>query len=106
MSFLQFQERRSDSPLIERVWRSHCERTGTFQSVAASVCEIVVSRVAGRTWLTLRGPETRVSSADCPAGGEWVGIRFTPGTYLPAYPASRLIDRNDVNAPDISGRSF
>lgn len=105
-SFLVFEDRPSDSPLIERVWRSHSERAGTFQSVASSLCEMVVSRVAGRTWLTLRGPETRATVAECPADGEWFGVRFSAGTYLREFPASRLIDRNDVNLPDLSGRSF
>lgn len=106
MSFLQFEERRSDSPLIERVWRAHSERAGTFHSVASSHCEIVLSRVAGKSWVTLRGPETRVSPADCPADGEWVGIRFSLGTYLRPFPASSLIDRRDVNLAEGVHQSF
>ena len=36
-------ERASDSPFVERVWRCHSERAGTFVSVASSHCEIVVT---------------------------------------------------------------
>jgi hypothetical protein len=53
--FLVFEERPSDSPYVERVWRSHSERAGTFLSVASSHIEMVVSRVRGRQFLTLRG---------------------------------------------------
>jgi hypothetical protein len=63
------------SPFIERVWRSHSERAGTFLSVAATHCELVLTRHRGSIRVTLRGPETRPSTADCPAEGEWIGIR-------------------------------
>ncbi len=51
---------------------------------------------------TLRGPETRATPVDCPAGGAWLGIRLSPGTFLPFYPATALIDRRDVNLPGVS----
>ena len=102
--FLEFEDRPSDSPLVERVWRSHSERGGTFTSVASSHIEMVVSRVRGNVSMTLRGPETRATPAVCPADGEWLGIRFTVGTFLPQHPASALIDRQDERAPDLGGR--
>jgi AraC-like DNA-binding protein len=102
--FLVFEERPSDSPFVERVWRSHSERAGTFLSVASSHVEMVVSRIRGRQFLTLRGPETRATLADCPADGEWLGVRFTLGTFLRQHPASALIDRHDEQVPDVGGR--
>ena len=38
--FLIFDDRPSDSPFVERVWRSHSTRAGSFLSVAASYCGI------------------------------------------------------------------
>ena len=102
--FLVFEERPSDSPYVERVWRSHSERAGTFLSVASSHIEMVVSRVRGRQFLTLRGPETRATLAECPADGEWLGVRFTLGTFLRQHPTSTLIDRQDEQLPDLGGR--
>ena len=55
---LSFTERLSDSPLVERVWRSHSERGGSFLSMAQSHFEMAVTRHRGRTFITLRGPET------------------------------------------------
>ena len=104
-TFLVFEDRPSDSPLVERVWRCHSERAGTFLSVAASHCEMVLTRHRGKTLLTLRGPETRATTIHCPADGEWLGIRFSLGTFLTHYPAATLIDRSDVNLPS-DGRSF
>ena len=71
---ITFEDRPSDSPFVERVWRSHSERAGVFHSIAASHWNIVVTRLEGRTSLTVRGPETKATMADCPAHGEWFGI--------------------------------
>jgi hypothetical protein len=35
---------------------------------------MAVTRHRGKTFLTLRGPETKATTADCPAEGEWLGI--------------------------------
>jgi len=104
--FLVFTERVSDSPFVQRVWRCHSERAGTFLSVAARSFEIMVTRLRGRTMMTLRGPETKVTEAHCPAEGEWFAIRLSMGTFMPHHPARMLMDRRDMDLPDISGRSF
>ena len=104
--FITFEDRPSDSPLVERVWRSHSERAGTFLSMAACNWVMVVTRVAGRTSLTVRGPETRATPAECPAEGEWIGVHFKLGTFMPLLPTGTLRDRNDVTLPEASGRSF
>ena len=104
--FLVFADRPSNSPFIERVWRCHSERAGQFHSIASPHWEMALSRLKGRTFLTIRGPETRATMADCPADGEWFGIRFKLGTFMPSLPVSALIDRQDVELPDMSGRSF
>jgi AraC-like DNA-binding protein len=104
--FLIFDDRPSDSPLVERVWRCHSERAGTFLSIAASHWEMVVTRHNGKTTLTVRGPETNAATLDCPAEGEWLGIRFKLGTFMPHLLARDLLDRRDVTLPEATGRSF
>lgn len=106
LMFLAFEDRPSDSPVIDRVWRSHSERAGTFRSMAASYCGIVVSRCRGETVLTVRGPETKPSLAECPGEGEWTGVCFKLGAFLPLFPAAALRDRQDANLPQASSRSF
>ena len=103
---ITFEDRGADSPVIDRVWRSHSDRAGTFVSMASCHWGIVVSRVAGETVLTVRGPETRATTADCPAEGEWFGIQFRLGTFMPLLPAGRLRDRNDVPLPPASTHAF
>ena len=53
-----FDERPSDSPFVERIWRAESERVGDFLSVAASHWEMVVSKYRDETTVTVRGPET------------------------------------------------
>jgi len=104
--FIIFEDRPSDSPFVERVWRCHSKRAGTFHSMAASHWEMVVTRQRGKAVLTVRGPETRATTADCPAEGEWVAIRFKLGTFMPLLPAGDLRDRRDVTLPQATSRSF
>jgi len=92
--------------VVEKVWRARSDRADSFMSVAASHFEIAVTRLQGRTVLTLRGPETKATSADCPAEGEWLGIRFKLGTFMPHLTPGQLLDRNAVTLPDATSRSF
>jgi AraC-like DNA-binding protein len=103
---LTFDDRPSGSPFVERVWRSRSVRGGAFLSIAASHFEIAVTRHRGKIFLTLRGPETKATPADCPAEGEWLGIRFKLGTFMPQLTPGHLLDRNDVTLPDATSRSF
>jgi len=105
-AFLVFKERLSDSRFVERVWRSHSEDAGTLHSIAACHWEMVVSRFEGKTSMIVRGPETRASTAECPAGGEWFAIRFKLGTFMPALRPGTLQNRNDVTLPDASSKAF
>jgi AraC-like DNA-binding protein len=102
---LRFDDRPSDSPFVERVWLSHSECDGSFSSMAESRWEMVVTRRRGETFLTVRGPETRATSLECPADGDWLGIRFTLGTIMPHLPAGGLIDKG-LNLPEASNKSF
>src|SRR5215472_7344089 len=103
---LAFEERASDSPLIERVWRSWSTRAGSFLSIASPHSEMVVTRCRGEVFLTLRGPETKASLAQCPADGDWLAIRFTLGTFVPHLLPGNLSDRRDVTFPGATAHAF
>ena len=104
--FIHFEDRVSDHPFVEKVWRCHSDRADKFLSVAANSFEMALTRLAGRTFLTLRGPETCATLMDCPAEGEWVCIRFKPGTFMPGFLPGGLRDHHDVTLPPATGRSF
>jgi AraC-like DNA-binding protein len=106
MELLVFEDRPSDSPFVERVWYSHSEGAGVFHSIAACHWEMAVTRHEGRISVNVRGPETRATTAEVPADGEWFGIRFRLGTFMPLFPPLSLRDRRDVTLPDATSRSF
>src|SRR5215510_9105032 len=101
-----FVERPSDSPFVEKIWRTESECTGDFLSVAASQWEMVVSKYQGRTTITVRGPETKATSMHVNlVGGEFFGIVFKYGAFMPRFPVSELVD-GDLDLPDASSKSF
>jgi AraC-like DNA-binding protein len=103
---LVFDERPPESPLIERIWYSRSTAAGSFVSIAGSQSEMVITRLRGQAFITLRGPETKPTEAFCPPDAEFMGIQFKPGTFMPDFPASALIDRNDINLPDAGTNRF
>ena len=104
--FLTFEDRASDLPFVERIWTARSEGADEFLSVVAGHWEMVVTRLHGQAFLTVRGPETRATPVDCPADGDWVAVRFKVGTFCPAFLPGTLRDRRDVTLPGASARSF
>lgn len=99
------EDRASDSPFVERVWRSHSEAAGWFVSIAESRAEIVVAIHRGQVTVVVRGPETRATRVAYPPDTQWLGIRFAPGVSVVPHPARMLVDRKVV-LPSASGGSF
>lgn len=100
------EDRPSDSPFVERIWRCHSEGSAPFLSIAASRYELVVSRLAGNVTLTVRGPETRATPVgDCPGEGQWLGILLKLGVFLPHLPARMLVDA-EVHLPTVAHEAF
>jgi AraC-like DNA-binding protein len=104
--FIHFEERASDHPFVEKVWRCHSDRGDTFLSVAANSFEMAITRLGGKSFLTLRGPETEATTLDCPAEGQWICIRFKPGTFMPQFLPGSLRDHQDVTLPPATAQSF
>ena len=99
--------RLSNSPFVERIWRSKSEGIASpFISIASSRWEMVVRKHAGRITLTVRGPETRPSPALGVDDAEFVGILFKPGAFLPSLPPKIVMDRADLELPQATARSF
>jgi AraC-like DNA-binding protein len=106
MGFILEEERPSDSPFIEKIWRVQSGQAGDFTSLAACHSEIVVTRYAGKTAVAVRGPETFAAPASVPADGEFLGIVFKLGTFMPRLLPKNLMDRRDAYLPVANGKSF
>jgi AraC-like DNA-binding protein len=100
-----FDGRASDSPLVEKLWRTHSEGGGLFTSSAETHWEMVITKRQGETTLTVRGPETLARPAPVPDGEvEYFGIVFRPGAFLAHLPGKKLVE-HEVNLPFAGSKS-
>jgi len=104
--FLQFEDRKSTSPFVERVWRCKSSTGGTFLSMAEGNIELVITKLPGLLAVTLRGPVSKGTLVECPPDGEWLAIRFRLGTFLPRISTAALIDHQDVQLPVLANGRF
>lgn len=104
-TLLNIDYRPADSPWIETIWRSRSQQAGDFLSIASSRVEMVVARHEGQVYVSVRGPETQPTVAHCPPDGEWLGIQFKHGVFMPHLPPLNLVD-GDVKLPEAGRQSF
>jgi AraC-like DNA-binding protein len=104
-SMFFFEARESDSSYVDGIWHTHSAAGGEFISIAESHWGMVFTRQNGKVTVTVRGPETKASTAPIPANAEFFGINFKLGTFMPHLGASNLVD-NGVNLPDAGSQSF
>ena len=97
--------RLSDSPLVETIYRARSVGGGPFISRAFSHWEMVFTRQAGKTTLSLRGPETVASPAPIPEDAEFLGIVFKHGVFMPNFPKQNLVNE-ELHLPETLRNSF
>jgi AraC-like DNA-binding protein len=101
------EEKPSNSPLVENIWRAQGECAGAFISQSKVNSAIVLTRYKGKTTLTVRGPETKATFLDYQSiGAEYLGITFKLGAFMPHLPPVNLRDWRDVNLPEANSQSF
>ena|SRR2546421_280 len=89
-----FERTSTHSPKVEFAWQTRSEPEESFISVAVTYWEMVVTRQGDAVHLTVRGPESRATTARIPQEAEFFGIVFSPGTFMPSLPPGRLVDRS------------
>jgi AraC-like DNA-binding protein len=95
------------TPFIERIWRSQSEHNAApFISMAEAHNGLVITKYHDKTFLTVRGPETRATPAYSREGAEFIGITFMPGVFMPELPVRLIMDRHDVTLPEAESKSF
>ena len=104
MQFL-FDVRDSDSPFVERIWRTESTGGGSFISAAETHWEMVVTKQMGGISFNVHGPETKATTALIPEQGEFLGIIFKLGAFMPHLPTSNLVN-GALSLPLASERSF
>lgn len=100
---LPVEHRPSDSPYIERVWRSGRTAIPSMMAVANPYWDLVVWEERGRMRAAIQGPESKASPAPVPEDAPAFGITFSLGTVLHQHPAAGLVD-DSVELPDVTRR--
>ncbi|WP_214407178.1 helix-turn-helix domain-containing protein [Pseudonocardia lacus] len=89
---LHIESRPSDSPHVERVWRSRSSDVAEMTAVASQHWDLVVWEHRGEVLAAVHGAETRASRAPVPEDATFLGINFALGTTLEHLPPGRLVD--------------
>jgi AraC-like DNA-binding protein len=91
---LRFEHRDSATAarVVDRVWRTRSDADDTMTSAARTCCQLILTRMRGQLSVSLRGPETRATTAPVPPDAEFLGVRFTLGTVLRPHPAASIVD--------------
>lgn len=102
---IQIEERQSESPFVERIWRGQTGEPGEFTSIAASHWELVVWQENGTSNIAIRGPETAATAVPVPADSASFGVIFKLGVMMPHLPVHQLVD-SQISLPQAVGESF
>ena len=94
------------APFVDMIWQSHSVDDSAFTSTASANWELVFTTYAGTTTVTARGPETKASRAEAPAGAFFFGITFKLGAFVPDLQLKLLCDRQDATLPAASSSTF
>lgn len=102
---LEIESRPSDSPYIERVWRSTSSEVCRMMSIATAHWDLVFWQHRGQVRAVVRGPESQAGPAPVPEDATFFGVSFSLGTSLSHLPVNRLVDRS-AEIPDATRRTF
>jgi hypothetical protein len=102
---LEIESRPSDSPYVERVWRSRSSEVDQMTAIAQSWWDLVFWEQRGQVFVAVHGPELAARPAPVPEDATFFGITFAPGTSMPHLPANRIVN-SSIEIPDATRKSF
>jgi len=103
--FGDYRERRSDSPLVERVQQARVANTGSTIRPAEIHWHMVLARYRGEARLVLAGPLTISGVVSVPEGAELLWIKLKLGAFMPHLPARHMLD-TETTLPGAASDSF
>src|SRR3972149_6709260 len=103
--FSDYRERRSDSPLVERVQQARVASTGSTIRPAEVHWHMVLARYRGETRLVLAGALTGSGVVSVPEGAEILWIKLRLGAFMPHLPARHMLD-TETTLPGAASNSF
>lgn len=95
MNFLM-EGRASDSPYVESIWRGWAGSDYAPLCHADSRWNLLFLGLPGRVQVFVEGPMTKVTPKSHPEGTEWLVVKFSLGTFMPALPVRTLVDTKET----------
>lgn len=89
---LMWQERPSDSHIVESVWACSTSVTASRTVIADPCITISLVKNRGSVEVVIAGPKTKSSQMILPAGFACTSIRLKPGVFLKSFLTQKLID--------------
>jgi AraC-like DNA-binding protein len=91
MSFV-YEERPSDSPFVETIWRTQSESDGCYMNLADGCWDLLLIKQDAATRVSLCGPMTKAVPVLYKEGSQYMGIRFKIGAFMPHLPTNHILD--------------
>ena len=86
--------RTSMSPFIDLVWYTQSQHDTHYIAPAQGQLEMIITRRSGDSNLSVWGPSQNATVVTCPKDAEFVGIRFSLGTYMSSLLTLELVNTN------------
>ena len=100
-----FDERLSDSPFVDAVWRGRTESAGSRTAPAGSCWVMLIEKQNTRTQLSVVGPMTKAMFMPYERDLDFFAIKFKAGTYMPHLPVTNFLDAV-ITLPEANSKSF
>ncbi len=100
-----FEGRLSDSPYVEIVWRGRVEQDYMPVCPADSHWNFLFTKYNGKVSVTVEGAASKTVTKNQFEGAEYLVIKLKHGIFMPAIPASDLVD-GVIGLPESTGKSF
>ena len=102
---INFEERTSDSPFVDAIWRGQTQSAGYRIAPAGGCWAMLVERQGRKAQLSVVGPMKKALPIYYAEDVEFLVIKFKPGTFMPHLPARNFLDAV-VNLPEAADKSF
>jgi hypothetical protein len=103
MSFV-YKQRLSSSPFVKNIWHATAHSNGSHITPADGSWDMIIIKTK-MTKVILSGPLSKADTIHYQKGSEYLGIRFSLGTYLPHLPTNTMLDVT-IALPKESSQTF
>lgn len=98
-------ERPSDSPFVDTVWRGRAENASLRLAPAGGCWVMLVKSRGHKTRLSVVGPMTKAMPMPCEGDVEFFAIKFKLGTFMPHLPVRNFLNAV-IDLPEAASHSF